>query len=450
MDPAAYLAAHREEQLAALFALLSIPSVSTEPERAPDVRRAANHLADFMRGIGLEHVDLYETGGHPVVYGDHLHAPGRPTVLVYGHYDVQPPDPLALWDTPPFEPTVRDGKIYARGATDDKGQMMMHLFVAQGMIAQGDLQVNLRFLIEGEEEIGSANLAPFVASHKALLAADYVVISDTSMLREGVPALCVGLRGMCGAEFTLRTAEHDLHSGLFGGAVPNAAHELASLIATLHRPDGSVAVEGFYDGVRELTPAERDQFDRLGFSDEEFLAQSGAFALFGESGRTTLERVWTRPTLEVNGMWSGFLGEGRKTVIPSEAHAKVTCRLVPDQDPAKVAAALETHLRRHALARVQLEIATGAGDGGYLAEPGHPALAAARSALRAAYGKDPDEIRMGGSIPVVTMFRGLLGLPTVLMGFGLPDENLHAPNEHFSLENFSKGMVALWHFYQSA
>ncbi|MDA8347003.1 MAG: dipeptidase [Thermaerobacter sp.] len=450
MQPAAYLAQHREEHLKALFALLAIPSVSAIPQHAPDVRRAATHLADFMRQIGLEHVALHETEGHPVVYGDYLHAPGRPTVLVYGHYDVQPVDPLALWETPPFEPTVRDGKVFARGATDDKGQMMMHLFVAQGMIAQGSLKVNLRFLIEGEEEVGSTHLAAFVAAHKELLGADYVVISDSPMLRPGVPALCVGLRGLSALEFTLRTAEHDLHSGNFGGAVPNAAHELAALIATLHRADGSIAVEGFYDGVRDLSKNERAAFDALGFSDEELRQQSGAFALFGEGGRTTLERVWSRPTLEVNGMWSGFVGEGRKTVVPAEARAKITCRLVPEQDPDAVAKAVAAHLRRYAPAWAQLEVTFGGGDPAFLAPPGHPALEAARKALEEAYGKALDEIRMGGSIPVVTTFREELGLPTLLMGFGLPDENLHAPNEHFSLENFAKGMLALWRFYESA
>ncbi len=449
MDPAADLAQRREAQLDELFALLSIPSVSTDPQHAPDVRRAATHLSDFMRKVGLEHVALHETEGHPVVYGDWLHAPGGPTVLVYGHYDVQPADPLALWQSPPFEPTVRDGRIYARGATDDKGQMMMHLFVAQALIARGELRVNLRFLIEGEEEIGSVHLASFVASHKSLLAADYVIVSDSPMLRAGVPAICLGLRGLTALEFSLRTAGHDLHSGNFGGAVPNAAHELARIISGLHAPDGSVAVAGFYDGVKELSPDERSAFDRLDFSDAEFLAQAGALALVGESGRTTLERVWSRPTLEVNGMWSGFLGEGRKTVVPAVAEAKITCRLVPNQDPAAVAEAVAAHLRRSAPPWAELDVRIGAGDPAFLAPPHHPALAAARAALREAYGKDPDEIRMGGSIPVVTTFRSELGLPTLLMGFGLPDENLHAPNEHFSLDNFARGMLALWHFYQA-
>ncbi len=450
IDPRSYLAEHRAAHLEELFRLLRIPSVSAVAAHRSDMRAAAQAFMDLMRRAGLERVELHETPGHPVVYGEHLRNPGRPTVLVYGHYDVQPPEPLDLWHSPPFEPEVRDGRIFARGATDDKGQVAMHLLVAQAMIGQGILPVNLKFLIEGEEEIGSLHLADFVAQHKELLAADYVVISDSTMLRPGVPALCVGLRGLAGLELRLRTGAHDLHSGNFGGAVPNAAHALVELLATLHDCGGRVDVDGFYDGVAELTPAERRAFSALPLTDRDFLDQAGAYSLFGESGRTTLERVWTRPTLELNGIWSGFTGEGRKTVIPCEAGAKITCRLVPHQDPAQVIAAVTRHLRQHCPDAAQLEIMDAGGVPAFLAPPGHPALRAAEQALREAYGHDPDVIRMGGSIPVVTAFQELLGLPTLLMGFGLPDENLHAPDEHFALENFAKGMLALWRFWQIA
>ena len=447
IEPRSYLAEHRAVQLEELFKLLRIPSVSAVAAHRADVRAAAQAFADLMRRAGIEAVALHETAGHPVVYGEYLHSPGHPTVLVYGHYDVQPPEPLELWHSPPFEPEVRNGKIFARGATDDKGQITMHLLVAQAMIGQGILPLNLKFLIEGEEEIGSVHLGDFVAEHRELLAADYVVISDSTMLRPGVPALCVGLRGLAGLELRLRTGQHDLHSGNFGGAVPNAAHALVELLATLHDGEGRVLVDGFYDDVDELTPAERRAFSALPLTDREFLDQAGAYRLFGERGRTTLERVWTRPTLELNGIFAGFTGEGRKTVIPCEAGAKITCRLVPHQDPDKVIAAVTGHLRRMCPDYAQLEIMDTGGVPAFLAPPGHPALRAAEQALREAYGHDPDVIRMGGSIPVVTAFQEILGLPTLLMGFGLPDENLHAPDEHFSLENFAKGMLALWRFW---
>ncbi len=450
IDPRSYLAEHRGAQLEELFNLLRIPSVSAVAAYRSDVRSAAEAFADLMRRSGIEQVGLHETSGHPVVYGEYLHSPTHPTVLVYGHYDVQPPEPLNLWHSPPFEPEVRDGKIFARGATDDKGQITMHLLVAGAMISLGILPVNLKFLVEGEEEVGSLHLADFIATHKDLLAADYVVISDSTMLRPGVPALCVGLRGLAGLELRLRTGAHDLHSGNFGGAVPNAAHALVELLSTLHDSEGRVAVDGFYDDVVDLTPAERRAFAALPLTDREFLDQAGAYSLYGEGGHTTLERVWTRPTLELNGIWSGFTGEGRKTVIPCEASAKITCRLVPYQDPAKVLAAVTNHLRSHCPDSAQLEILDPSGVPAFLAPPGHPALRAAEQALREAYGHEPDIIRMGGSIPVVTAFQELLGLPTLLMGFGLPDENLHAPDEHFSLENFSLGMLSLWRFWQLA
>lgn len=444
--PGERLRLSHDRNLSDLFTLLRHPSISALPDHRQDVRAAAQALAGLMGEYGIENVEVIDTPGHPVVYGEYLHAPGRPTALVYGHYDVQPVDPLGEWQTPPFEPSVRDNKVYARGATDDKGQVLMHLIVARELIAAGELSLNLKFIIEGEEEVGSKNLHAFVAEHRELLACDFLVISDSPMLRAGHPAICTGLRGMSGLELTLRTADHDLHSGLFGGAVPNALHDMVELLSTLHGPDGRIAVEGFYDGILDPSEEEAASFRALS-DDDAFRAQSGARGLFGEVGRSTLERIWSRPTLELNGVWGGFTGEGNKTVIPAEAHAKITCRLVPGQDPGRIQGLVSAHLRQRAPAYAELTLEGRDGSPAYVAPMGHPALRAAATALEEAYGTAPDYIRMGGSVPVVPTFQRELSAPTVLMGFGLPDENLHAPNEHFSLDNFERGMLAIWRFW---
>lgn len=444
----AYLTEHRDEHLQQLMDLLRIPSVSALSEHKDDVRRAAEWLAAELRRIGLSRVEVMETGGHPVVYAERLDNPGGPTALIYGHYDVQPVDPLELWTTPPFEPDIREGKLYARGASDDKGQVFMHLKVIEALLAvEGKLPVNLKLLIEGEEEIGSENLERFIAGHKELLKADVVVISDTALYARGVPSLTYALRGLAALEVHVTGAKGDLHSGAFGGAAPNAAQALVQLLATLHRPEGGVAVAGFYDQVRPLTQEERDGFAALGFDEEKLKADLGVDALPGEPGYTALERLWARPTLEINGIFGGFQGEGTKTVIPARAGAKITCRLVPDQDPEQVLDAIEAHLKAHCPPGVKLEVRRMGGAPAAITPIDHPAIRAAMKALSDAYGAEARFVRTGGSIPIVSTFGSLLGTPCILMGFGLEEENFHAPNEHFHLENFDLGMRALYRFW---
>lgn len=446
---AQHVAAHRAEHLSQLCEFLSIPSVSTLPEHHGDVRRAADWLAEHMRRIGFQRVDVMPTAGHPVVYGEWRAgaAASRFTLLVYGHYDVQPVDPLHMWTTPPFEPQERAGRLYARGASDDKGQIFMHLKAVEAWLATaGSLPVDLKVIVEGEEEVGSPNLPPFLLQHRDMLRADAVVISDTPLFRRGVPALCYGLRGLAGMEVRVQTARSDLHSGLFGGAAPNALHVLAELMSGLHDRDGRVAVAGFYDRVSPLSEAERAAFARLPFDEEAFRADLGVGALVGEPGYSALERLWARPTLELNGLWGGFQGEGSKTVIPCEAHAKITCRLVPDQDPEDIAARVAAHLRAACPPSATVEVTARSNARPVITSLDHPAMRAAARALRAGYGREPDLIRMGGSIPVVETFANQLGLPAVLMGFGLPDENFHAPDEHFHLENFDLGLRSLVYY----
>ncbi|BDG60734.1 dipeptidase [Caldinitratiruptor microaerophilus] len=440
-----YLREHRDRHLAELKDFLRIPSVSALSAHRPDVERAARWVADAMQAAGLEHVEVLPTGGHPVVYADWLHAPGRPTALVYGHYDVQPVDPEHLWVTPPFEPDVRDGKLYARGASDDKGQVFLHIKAVETLLrVDGALPLNLRFLVEGEEEIGSRHLPAFVEAHRDRLRADVAVISDTTFFARGVPAITTGLRGLAALEITVRGARGDLHSGLYGGAVQNPLHALVELLAGLRGPDGRIRVEGFYDRVRPVPEEERRQWAALPHDDARLVAELGVPALFGEAGYTTLERLWARPTLELNGVWGGFTGEGTKTVLPAEAHAKITCRLVPDQEPEEILDRLEAHLRTHLPPGVTLEVRREPGGARAVLTPhDHPAVQAARQALREAYGVEPVLVRMGGSIPVAETFATVLGLPVVLLGFGLPEENFHAPNEHFHLENFDGGLRTL-------
>jgi len=444
----AYLTEHRDEHLQQLMDLLRIPSVSALSEHREDMRRTAEWLAAELRRIGLTRAEVMETGGHPLVYAERMDNPGGPTALIYGHYDVQPVDPLELWTTPPFEPDIRDGKLYARGASDDKGQVFMHLKVFEALLAvEGRLPVNVKLLIEGEEEIGSRNLERFIATHKDLLRADVVVISDTALYARGVPSLTYALRGLAALEVHVIGAKGDLHSGSFGGAAPNAAQALVQLLATLHRPEGGVAVKGFYDQVRPLTQEERDGFAALGFDERKLMDDLGVDALPGEPGFTALERLWARPTLEINGIFGGFQGEGTKTVIPARAGAKITCRLVPDQDPEQVLDAIEAHLRAHCPPGVKLEIGRMSGTPAAITPIDHPAIRAAMKALTEAYGTEARFIRTGGSIPVVGTFSRVLGTPCVLMGFGLEEENFHAPNEHFHLENFDLGMRALYRFW---
>lgn len=450
MSYASYFQSRRDEQLNELKQWLSIPSISALSEHKQDVLNAAQWLADTLQRAGLEHIEILPTEGHPVVYADYLHAPGKPTVLVYGHYDVQPVDPLHLWTTPPFEPEIRGDKLYARGATDDKGQVFIHIKAIEAILKQeGTLPVNIKLCIEGEEEIGSKHLPPFLEQHKEKLAADAVLVSDTALLERGRPAICTGLRGLCSLEVTVSTASTDLHSGSFGGGVPNALHAIVSLLASLHDDKGRVTVEGFYDGVPELSGLMREEFAKLGVDEDKLRQGLGLSALYGEEGFTFPERVGARPTLELNGVYGGFQGEGSKTVIPKEAHAKITCRLVGDQNPQHVLDAIERHLHQHVQPGARVEVVQMEKANAFNIDPSHPMLQLAADAFGKVYGTRAVFTKDGGSIPIMETFSRIFGAPVVLMGFGLDDENLHAPDEHFNLENFDKGLLTVVEFLTS-
>ncbi|HEU4891933.1 MAG TPA: dipeptidase [Vicinamibacterales bacterium] len=427
---------------------LAIPSISALPQHQPDVRRCAEWTADEMRRIGMQNVRLIETPGNPVVYGDWLGAEGAPTILFYGHYDVQPVDPLNLWESPPFEATVRDGEIYARGAADDKGQVFMHFKAIEAHLKQnGRLPVNLRVILEGEEEVGSANLDNFVKGHKDELAADVVVISDSTMFDRGVPSITYGLRGLVYFQIDLRGTKTDLHSGSFGGAVANPAMVLSQILAQMKDKGGRIKIPGFYDDVRALRDEERAEFKKLPFNETRYRKDLGAPKLFGESGYTTLERVWARPTFEVNGLLSGFTGEGAKTVIPAVAMAKVSMRLVPNQDPDKIAQLFEAYVAKVAPKTVETRVTRMHGGKPWMTEFDNRFVQAAGRAIEKGFGKAPVFNREGGSIPVVATFQEILGLPSVLFGVGLPDENAHAPNEKLDLGNFHGGIIASAYLY---
>jgi acetylornithine deacetylase/succinyl-diaminopimelate desuccinylase-like protein len=443
-----YLAEHRERSLEELKEFLRIPSISALSEHKSDVRKAAEWLAESLRKAGMHTVSVMETKGNPVVYAEWKGAGDRPTALIYGHYDVQPVDPLHLWTTPPFEPDIRDGKLFARGSSDDKGQTFMHIKALQALLETGGtLPVNVKFCIEGEEEIGSPHLEAFVEEHKELLKADVLVISDTTMYERGKPAICYGLRGLCAMQIDVKGAKSDLHSGMYGGGVPNPIHALVEILASMHDAKGRVSIEGFYDRVKELSAEEKEAFVKLGYNEEQVAKELGLKELYGEAGYSMLERIWARPTLEINGIYGGFQGEGTKTVIPSEAHAKITCRLVEDQDPGEILDLIEAHIRKVTPKGVTVEITKMDKGRPFVTPFDHPMIQAASRAYEKAYGVAPVFTRMGGSVPIVETFGRVLGLPVVLMGFGLPDENFHAPDEHFHLENFDKGLLTICHFW---
>jgi acetylornithine deacetylase/succinyl-diaminopimelate desuccinylase-like protein len=443
-----FINVNREKYVDELKALLSIPSISALPEHAADVRKCAEWCADEMRRIGLQNVRLIETPGNPVVYGDWMGAPGAPTLLFYGHYDVQPVDPLDLWESPPFEPTVRDGEIYARGSADDKGQVFMHFKALEAHLKQRDrLPVNIKVMLEGEEEVGSLNLDDFVRAHRADLKADVVVISDSGMFDRGVPSMCYGLRGLVYFQLDLRGSKTDLHSGTFGGAVANPAFVLAQMIAQMKDRGGRVKIPGFYDAVRGLEEAERQAWAQLPFNEKKYRRDFGIPKLFGETGYSTLERTWARPTLEVNGLLSGFTGVGAKTVLPAVAMAKISMRLVPDQDPNKIADLFESYVRKIAPKTVELKITRMQGGKPWMASLDNPFVQAAGRAIEKGFGRKPIFTREGGSIPVVSTFQEELGVPSVLFGVGLPDENAHAPNEKLDLGNFHNGVIASAYLY---
>lgn len=442
----AFLENNRALHLKQMSDFLSIPSVSSDSLHKADVRKAAEWLAGDLREGRLENVQILETAGHPVVYADYLKAEGKPTVLCYGHYDVQPVDPVDQWKTDPFKPEIVDNIIYARGCSDDKGQVLMLAKAAESMLAvKGELPVNIKFCFEGEEEIGSAHLDDFIDDHLELLKADVLLVSDTTMIGIDQPAVSYGLRGLCGLEVHLRGPKGDLHSGVYGGAVQNTLHAMVELLASLHDHSGKIAVEGFYDDVEELTAEEKTTCEKI--SDDDTLKKDlDVDALWGEPGYSTIARIWARPTVELNGVFGGFQGEGLKTVIPSKATAKITCRLVPNQDPAMIAALLKKHLNAHLPAGVKMDIRLMDHAEPFVMPLDHPALKAAGAALKEAFQVNPVFSRQGGSVPIVNTFHDKLGLAPVLMGFGLATENFHAPNEHFHLVNFDRGLKALINF----
>jgi len=439
-----YFEENREKHLQELFEFLSIPSISSLSEHKQDVERAAQWLKNQLEQLNIENVSIDPTAGHPVVYGEWLHAEGKPTVLFYGHYDVQPVDPLNLWETEPFKPEIRENKLYARGASDDKGQVFMQLKAIEALFATlGTLPVNVKFLYEGEEEIGSAHLPAYIEENKEKLSADFVLISDTSMYGPGKPAICYGLRGLAGIQIDVRGANSDLHSGLYGGGVQNAIHALVEILSSFRDKNGKILVEGFYDDVRPLTEEERKAFADLQFDEEALKKELGVDELFGEEGYSFLERTWARPTLEINGIFGGFSGEGIKTVLPNEAGAKITCRLVPDQDPDKIVALLRKHIEKHTPKGVTVSVNEFDNGAPYLTPFDHPLIKAASRSYEKVYQVPAAFTRGGGSIPIVATFDQILKVPVVLMGFGLSTENFHAPNEHFHLENFDKGLRVL-------
>lgn len=436
-----YLSEHQARYLDELLDFLRIPSISSLPEHAADVERAATWVADRLRAAGIEHVQTLPTGGHPVVYGDWLHAPGKPTILIYGHFDTQPVDPLDLWAAPPFAPVIRDGRVYARGATDDKGNMLVPILAVEAMLrSEGTLPLNVKFIFEGQEEIGSPQIPEFIAASRDVLACDLAVSSDGGQWSETEPAILLGLRGGCGVQIDVQGAKTDLHSGEYGGAIQNPIHALVRILDSLRSPEGKILVKGFYDDVAVLSEAERAAIAAVPFDEQRYLDELGLDALFGEPGFTTRERTWVRPTLEINGIYGGFQGDGIKTVLPNAAHAKITCRLAPNQDPVKIAQLVIDHVYANAPQGVRVT-ATSLPFRAYpyLMPADHPGNEAAREVLRELYDREPYNVRTGGSIPIVMLFLQHLGVHTVNFGFGLPDEQLHAPNEFFRLASFERG-----------
>ncbi len=442
-----YIEANKERFLEELFTLLRIPSVSADSRHKGDVRKAAEYVRDRLRELGAD-VSLVETKGHPIVFGEKVVDPSKPTVLVYGHYDVQPPDPLDLWVTPPFEPTVRDGKIYARGSCDDKGQVYMHIKAFEILNKHNLLTCNIKFMIEGEEEVGSDNLPIFVKEYRDKLKADVILISDTSLISLDHPSITVGLRGLSYMEVEVTGANRDLHSGVYGGAVANPINELAKMIASMHDENGRITIPGFYDQVANLTDAERKALNAAPFDMEEYKKELGIDDISGEKGYTTLERTGIRPTLDCNGIWGGYTGEGAKTVLPSKASAKISMRLVPNQDHQVITDLFTKHFKSIAPKSVKVKVTAHHGGQPAVTPTDSKAYAAASKAFEAVWGKAPIPTRDGGSIPIVALFKKELGLDTVLMGFGLDSDALHSPNESYGVKNFLIGIETIVEFYQ--
>ncbi len=450
MNVMEYIESHRDAHLNELYEFLRIPSVSTKSEHKADIERAAKWVADKLRAAGMETVEIVPTKMHPLVYGEAQAAPGKPTVLFYGHYDVQPPEPLDLWTSPAFEPTVRGGNLYGRGTADDKGQVHIHLKALESLHKTlGKLPINVKVLIEGEEEVGSESLWDYVEKNKARLKADALVVSDTSMISRGVPSITYALRGLNYYQIEIAGPAQDLHSGVFGGAVPNPLTILCELFAKLHDKNFRVTIPGFYNDVAALSRAERKALQALPWKDKEFRKTVGAPALCGEKGYSIIEQLWCRPTLELNGIWGGYTGEGAKTVIPSVAHAKFSTRLVPNQDTDKIAHLVEKHIRKLLPKTITCKFEVLSKGKPWAAPYTHPIFQTAQHALEKGFGRRAVFIREGGSIPFVTQMHDTFKVPCVLIGFGLPDENAHAPDEHIALENYFGGIKSIAQFYQA-
>jgi acetylornithine deacetylase/succinyl-diaminopimelate desuccinylase-like protein len=443
-----YLAENKDRFLNELLDLLRIPSVSADSTHKADMTTCAEAIKAAMLAAGCDNAEICPTKGHPIVYGEKIINKDLPTVLVYGHYDVQPPDPLDLWTSPPFEPVIKDGKIYARGACDDKGQMYMHIKALEIMTKTNTLPCNVKMMIEGEEEVGSDNLGLFVEANKEKLKADIVLISDTSMISMEHPSIESGLRGLAYMEVTVTGPDRDLHSGVYGGAVANPINELCKMIASLHDENKHITIPGFYDKVEEMNAADRENLNKAPFDIEAYKKDLGIKEVVGEQGYTTLERTGIRPTLDVNGIWGGYTGEGAKTVLPSEAHAKISMRLVPNQKSGEISTLFENHFKRIAPKGIKVKVIAHHGGEAVVTPTDSPAYQAAAKAIQATFGKDPIPTRGGGSIPIVALFESVLGLKTVLLGFGLDNDNIHSPNEKYDVVNYYKGIETIPYFHK--
>lgn len=443
-----YIEDNKQRFLDELFELLRFPSVSADPKHQSDVLKTADYVANQLRLAGADQVEVCETDGYPVVYGEKIIDPSKPTVLVYGHYDVQPADPLELWHTAPFEPQIRDGRIFARGACDDKGQFYMHVKAFELMMKTDSLACNIKFMIEGEEEVGSVNLGSFVKQNKTRLKADVVLISDTSMIGLDTPSLETGLRGLSYVEVEVTGPNRDLHSGVYGGAVANPVLILAKMIASLHDENNHITIPHFYDDVQALTEQERNALNTAPYNEEAYKKDLGVEELWGENGYTTLERTGTRPTVEINGIWGGYIGEGAKTVLPSKASAKISMRLVPNQQSDKITQLFEKYFKQIAPKAVKVKVTPHHGGEPVVTPIDSVAYQAAKQAILESFGREPIPTRGGGSIPIVALFEKELGIKTVLMGFGLDSDNLHSPNEKYDVANFYRGIETIPLFYK--
>jgi acetylornithine deacetylase/succinyl-diaminopimelate desuccinylase-like protein len=443
-----YIQVNRDRFLDELFGLIRIPSMSSIASHKPDMQRAAEYWKDVLLRAGADKAEIYPTAGNPIIYAEKMIDPILPTVLVYAHMDVMPVDPVDLWKSDPFQPVIRDGRIYARGADDDKGQSFMHAKAFEYLVKTGQLPCNAKFMIEGEEEVGSVNMGKFCEDHKEMLKADIILVSDTSMIAEDKPSITVGLRGLSYMEMEVTGPDRDLHSGIFGGAVANPANVMARIIASLHDEENRITIPGFYDDVLEISEAERAEMAKAPFDLRAYKESLNIGEVWGEKGYSTIERTGIRPTLDVNGMWSGYIGEGAKTVLPSKAHAKISMRLVPNQDHHKISKLFEEHIRRMAPPYVRVEVRTLHGGQGYVSPTDMIAYQAAELAYTDAYGKKPIPVRSGGSIPIISAFEEKLGIKSILMGFGLESDAIHSPNENFPLFQFFKGIETITYFYQ--